>query len=102
MSSDDNELHLHPDHLANGIGAGSEQNANDKLIHNLKMLVQLAQSGKLRSFVGTGICSDEQRVSLHHFGDVSPLTTVGSVRLLSSSVEDVAYAMLAPSASDDG
>ena len=65
------------------------------LVLSLELLLEKAKDGSLRSFVGTGICSGNSRVAVQHFGDdVSPLMTIGALRLLSSCAEDSAYIVL--------
>ena len=66
----------------------------ENLVSSLELLLKKAKDGSLRSFVGTGICSGNSRVAVQHFGDVSPLMTVGALRLLSSCAEDSAYIVL--------
>ena len=68
--------------------------SQSSLVRSLELLLEKAKDGSLRSFVGTGICSGNSRVAVQHFGDVSPLMTIGALRLLSSCAEDSAYIVL--------
>ena len=57
---------------------------NESLIAALRALLADAESGLLRSFVGTGFQSDEVRITIVQDDDLNPFEVIGALSVLSA------------------